>query len=214
VLTGVLHFVKEVPSLQQRQRDHVWQRYAAGSLAGRRALVVGLGSIGRRVVETLSGLGVEVWGAGRPGGCYDIPGLTRTGSTDDLGSLLPECTIVVLCVPLTASTNGLIGAAELAAMPEDTVLVNIARGDVVVEDALVERLRTGRLRGAALDVARTEPLPADSPLWDLDTVLISPHSASTMVTENATLTELFIDNLGRYLRGEPLRNRYRADAGY
>ena len=200
-LTGVLHFVKGVPHLEEMQRRKVWERYAVNSLAGRRALVVGLGSIGRRVAETLAGLGVEVWGVGRPGHSYKIPQVARIGSTDDLATMLPHCSIVVLCTPLTAATEGLIGAAELDLMSADTVLVNIARGQVVDEEALIERLRNRRLLGVALDVASVEPLPASSPLWELDNVLISPHSASTLVTENATIVELFLDNLSRFRAG-------------
>jgi phosphoglycerate dehydrogenase-like enzyme len=214
VLTGVLHFVKDVPHLERMQRERTWERYAAGSLAGRRALVVGLGSIGRRVVEVLSGLGVEVWGAGRPGHHYDLPRATRIGTTADLDELLPKCSIVVLCTPLTSATEGLIGGAELAAMPPGTILVNIARGQVVDEPALIEALADRRLGGAVLDVTSVEPLPANSPLWGMDNVLISPHSASTLVTENAAIVELFIDNLGRYRSGAPLRNVYHAADGY
>ncbi len=214
VLTGVLHFVKDVPDLQRRQAEHRWQRLAIGALAGRSAVVVGLGSIGSRVATVLASLGVEVWGAGRPGGRYDIPALARLGSTDELGELLPGCDILVLCVPLTPETEGLVGAAELALLPERAIVVNIGRGQLLDEDALVTALRDGRLAGAVLDVARVEPLPVDSPLWELDSVLICPHSASTLETENAALVELFLDNLARFRAGQPLRNLYHAERGY
>jgi phosphoglycerate dehydrogenase-like enzyme len=214
VLTGVLHFIKDVPHLERMQEQRVWERYAAGSLAGRRALVIGLGSIGRRVAEVLAALGVEVWGAGRPGHAYDLAAASRIGSTADLDELLPHCSIVVLCTPLTPATERLIGAAELATMPPGTLLVNIARGQVVDEPAMIEALHERRLGGAVLDVASTEPLPESSPLWAMDNVLISPHSASTLVTENASIVELFIDNLGRYRSGAPLRNLYHHADGY
>jgi phosphoglycerate dehydrogenase-like enzyme len=94
------------------------------------------------------------------------------------------------------------------------VLVNVSRGSLVDERALIEALRSGAIGGAALDVFETEPLPADSPLWDLDNVIVSPHSASTVATENAALTELFCDNLRRYLDGQPLRNEYQRELGY
>jgi glyoxylate/hydroxypyruvate reductase len=213
-LTAVLHFVKGVPHLEEMQRRKVWKRYAVNSLAGRRALVVGLGSVGRRVAETLAGLGVEVWGVGRPGHSYKIPQVAQIGSTDDLASMLPHCSIVVLCTPLTAATAGLIGAAELDLMPADTVLVNIARGEVLDEDAVTDRMRDRRLLGLAMDVASVEPLPASSPLWAMDNVLISPHSASTLVTENATLVELFLDNLTRFRAGAPMRNVFSPVDGY
>jgi phosphoglycerate dehydrogenase-like enzyme len=214
VITGVLHFVKDIPLLQARQRDHRWQRVAVGALAGRRALVVGLGNVGRRVVETLAGLGVEVWGAGRPGGRYDVPRAMRLGSTDELAEMLPAADILVLSCPLTPETEGMIGRSELALLPERAIVVNIGRGQLVDEDAMIEALVAGRLGAAVLDVARVEPLPEDSPLWELDNVLICPHSASTFATENATLVELFLDNLQRFRAGAPLRNVYRADRGY
>jgi glyoxylate/hydroxypyruvate reductase A len=214
VLTGVLHFVKNVPDLQARQAAHRWERMAIGSLAGRRALVVGLGHVGSRVAVTLASLGVEVWGAGRPGGSYSIPELARIGSTADLAELLPHCDIIVLACPLTPDTLGLVGGPEMALLPTGAILVNVARGQVVDEPALIEALRSRRLAGAVLDVATVEPLPVDSPLWDLDNVLVCPHSASTLATENATLVDLFLDNLDRFSAGQPLRNLFRAERGY
>ncbi len=121
--------------------------------------------------------------------------------------------LVVAC-PLTEKTRGMIGAGEIDALPADAIVVNIGRGSVIDEMALIEALREGRLGGACLDVFETEPLPCDSPLWELDNVLVSPHAASTLATENAALAELFVDNLGRYLDGRPLRNRYDPLAGY
>ena len=104
--------------------------------------------------------------------------------------------------------------AELAAMPEGALLVNVARGPVVDEPALVQALRDGRLGGAALDVAEVEPLPGNSPLWDLPNVLISPHSASTVEAENRRIVDIFLANLQRYLEGLPLLNRFDRTRGY
>jgi glyoxylate/hydroxypyruvate reductase len=213
-LTGVLHFVKDIPVLQARQREHHWQRTAVGALAGRRAVVVGLGNVGRRVAAVLAALGVEVWGAGRPGGSYDAPALARVGSTTELAGMLPGCDILVLCSALTPETEGIIGRAEFALLGEHAIVVNIGRGQLVDEEAMIEALRARRLGAAVLDVARVEPLPQDSPLWDLDNVLISPHSASTFATENAALVELFLENLQRFRSGAPMRNRYRPERGY
>ena len=117
-----------------------------------------------------------------------------------------EADVLVLSCPHTPETEGLIGAEELAMLKPGAVLINIARGAVVNEPALIDALRSGRLGAAALDVAAEEPLPAGSPLWDLPNVLVSPHSASTVVTENARLTDLFCENLRRYIRGDPLLN--------
>jgi phosphoglycerate dehydrogenase-like enzyme len=121
---------------------------------------------------------------------------------------------LVLACPLTEQTRGLIGAAELALLRPGAVLVNIARGPVVDEEALVSALRSGHLGGACLDVFATEPLPPASPLWDMPNVIVSPHSAATVAAENGLLTDLFIENLRRWLAGRPLRNTYDRAAGY
>lgn len=213
-VTGALYFTKGVPELRGRQAKRHWERYTTRQLAGQRALVVGLGGMGRQVVATFAALGVTVTGLGRDGGSYDVPGLSRLIHRDELDAALPDADILVLCCPLTPETEGLIGRAQLACLPPHAVLVNIARGPVVDEDALADALANGRLGGACLDVFSQEPLPADSPLWGMDNVLISPHSASTVATENQLLTRLFIDNLERFLAGRPLRNLYESVRGY
>jgi glyoxylate/hydroxypyruvate reductase len=211
---GALHFVKGVPQLKQRQRARHWELYTTRQLAGQRALVVGLGGMGRQVAASFAALGVEVWGLGRTGAAYDVAALTRVIARADLDAALPGVGIVVLCCPLTDETAGLIGARQLSLLPRGAVVVNIARGPVVDQAALTGALRDGHLGGACLDVFGTEPLPPDDPLWDLDNVIISPHSASTVATENAALTDLFLDNLARLAAGEPLRNRYDPARGY
>ena len=124
----------------------------------------------------------------------------------ELHAVLGEAEHLVLIAPHTPETEGMIGARELALMPEGAVLINIARGALVDEQALIEALRSGRLAGAGLDVFAEEPLPDDSPLWEMPNVLVSPHSASTSDRENSRLTELFCQNLRRFLDGEPLIN--------
>jgi phosphoglycerate dehydrogenase-like enzyme len=213
-LAGALHFVKDVPVLRRRQQARHWERYTTRQLAGQRALVVGLGGIGRQVTATFAALGVEVWGLGRDGGRYDIDGLARVFGRQELDAALPGTDVLVLCCPLTPQTEGLIGREQLALLPPHAVLVNISRGQVVDQDALTDALASGRLGGACLDVFTPEPLPADSPLWGMDNVLVSPHSASTVATENTRLTELFLDNLERFADGRPLRNRYEPERGY
>jgi phosphoglycerate dehydrogenase-like enzyme len=211
---GALHFVKDVPQLRQWQRERHWELYATRQLAGQRALVVGLGGIGRRVVALFDALGVEAWGMGRDGQDYDIPGLAGLVGRRDLDDALPGTEILVLACPLTEQTRGLIGSGQLARLPRTAVLVNVARGPVVDQAALTDALSDGRLAGACLDVFDTEPLPDDDPLWTLDNVIVSPHSASTVATENAALTDLFIDNLARFTEGRPLHNRYDPARGY
>jgi glyoxylate/hydroxypyruvate reductase len=213
-LTGALYFVKGLPELRRRQRQRHWERYTTRQLAGLRALVVGLGGIGRQVAATFAGLGVEVWGLGRTGRSYDIPALSRVIDRTSLDDALPRTDILVLACPLTDETEGLIGARQLSLLPDDAIVVNISRGQVVDQAALTRALRDGRLGGACLDVFAEEPLPPGDPLWELDNVIVSPHSASTVATENAALTELFLDNLARLAAGQPLRNRYDPVRGY
>jgi glyoxylate/hydroxypyruvate reductase len=213
-LTGALYFVKGLPELRRRQQARDWEAYATRQLAGLRALVVGLGGIGRQVAATFAGLGVEVWGLGRDGASYEVAGVSRVITRAGLDEALPGTDVLVLACPLTEQTRGLIGARQIGLLPRDAVLVNIARGAVVDQEALTDALREGRLGGACLDVFAQEPPPDGDPLWGLDNVIVSPHSASTVATENATLTDLFLDNLGRFAAGEPLRNRYDAVRGY
>jgi glyoxylate/hydroxypyruvate reductase A len=211
---GALYFVKGVPQLRQWQRDRHWELYVTRQLAGQRALVVGLGGIGRQVVSSFAGLGVEVMGMGRDGAKYDVAGLTRLIDRSVLDEVLPGVDILVLACPLTPETAGLIGRRQLGLLPRGAVVVNVARGPVVDQAALTDALRSGHLGGACLDVFDQEPLPAGDPLWDMDNVIVSPHSASTVATENAALTDLFIDNLGRFVSGAPLRNVFDPARGY
>jgi phosphoglycerate dehydrogenase-like enzyme len=214
VITGVLYFVKDLPDVLERQTAHLWQRMAMSALSDRRALIIGVGNVGRAAASGLKALGVEVWGIGRLGANYDLPQFTGIGSATDMHELLVRCDILVLTCPLTAETRGLIGAEELAVLGPDGILVNIARGAIVDEPALIDALQQRSLRGAVLDVVADEPLSATSPLWDLDNVLLTPHSASTLAGENALLVELFLDNLDRFQNERPLRNVYDSSRGY
>ena len=132
----------------------------------------------------------------------------------ELAGLLPSADWLVLATPLTSETRGLIGATELALLPAGARLVNIGRGPVLQEAALLAALRSGTLAGAALDVFEREPLTADSPLWSLPGVIISPHIGGDVVATPAAFTEAFLANLDRYMRGEPLRDVVDKRLGY
>ncbi|HVC82855.1 MAG TPA: D-2-hydroxyacid dehydrogenase [Chloroflexota bacterium] len=207
-LMAMLMFGKGAFRLLADQRAHRWERYAGEELAARVVGIVGVGRIGREVARVARGLDARVIGttrsvAGRPAG--DLF-LDRLVPTDELDAILGELDFLVLTCPHTPETEGLINAERLALLKPSAVLINLARGAVVDEPALIAALQAGRLAGAALDVVAQEPLPAESPLWDLPNVLISPHSASTAIGENGKITDLFCDNLQRYLEGCPLRN--------
>jgi glyoxylate/hydroxypyruvate reductase len=213
-LLGLLYFAKDMPRLAARQAQRHWELHVSGQLAGRHVVLVGLGGIGREVARLLSCTGVVVSGAGRSGRSYDVPGVASYVDSARLDQVLPHADALVLACPLTEETRGLIGARELALLPRGAVLVNVSRGQVVDEDALTAALTSGHLGGAFLDVFATEPLPAGSPLWALPNVIISPHSASTVAAENELITDLFCDNLQRWLAGQQLRNVYDRAAGY
>lgn len=213
-VAAALHFIKGFAELQQRQQARTWRRYTTDQLAGKTVTVIGLGGMGTQTVRHFDALGSRVIALGRPGRSYALPTGVEQRSTDELAQVLPHTDVLVLCCALTPETEGLIGPAELAALPSSAILINISRGQVVDEPALIGALTEGRLAGAGLDVFSTEPLPAESALWGLDNVIVSPHSASTVAGENAALTELFIDNIGRWLTERPLRNLYRRELGY
>lgn len=192
----------------EQQRRHEWTRFARTDLDGRTAVIFGHGSIGARVARVARGLGMRTVGIRRSPERAD-PGTLHADElhpTTALPELLPRADVLVLAAPHTPDTEGVIGGAELDLLPAGALLINVGRGRLVDEPTLVAALRSGRLAGAALDVFATEPLPADSPLWDMPNVLVSPHSAANTDRENGRIAELFCDNLRRYLDGLPLRN--------
>lgn len=213
-IMGALHFVKGVPHLNEQQARRGWERYTTRQLAGRRALVVGLGQVGVHVAQLLAALGVEVWGAGRDDHDYELPEASRIVGVSQLDEVMGEIDVLVLACPLTKETRGLISEHRLRSMRPGGVVINIARGQVIDEEALVAALADGHLSGACLDVFATEPLPEDSPLWGMPNVIVSPHSASTVETENLAIVNLFCDNLRRFLDGRPLHNLYSFADGY
>ena len=214
-LLGLLYYFRDVPHLMAIKQAHHWERYTVCGFEDANILVVGLGAVGREIALRCSQFGAQVWGLRRDATSNPpSPGVTRTLSRGELRDVLPEIDALVLACPLTEETRLMIDEPELAALKRGTVLVNVARGGVINEAGMVAALRDGRLRGAALDVFTTEPLPPDSPLWELPNVIVSPHSASTSAGENGRIVDIFLDNLGRFARGEMLRNLYQSERGY
>jgi phosphoglycerate dehydrogenase-like enzyme len=207
-LMAMLFFAKRLDRIIDNQRRKVWERYAGVELAGRTLGVVGVGKIGAEVARMGQVMGMIVLGVKRNVAGVDPAALHlhELYGPDGLLDVLRRADYLVLIAPHTDETEHMIGAAELALLPASAVLINIGRGALVDETALIGALRAGRLAGAALDVFAEEPLPQDSPLWDLPNVLISPHSGSTSDRENERLTDLFCENLRRFLAGEPLLN--------
>jgi phosphoglycerate dehydrogenase-like enzyme len=198
---------RDLPRWFALQREHRWGDVLAVpnimELRGRRLGIVGYGAIGRYLAAACKQLGMEVWATKRtPMPTVGEP-LDRLLPADDLHELLGACDAIVLAASLTASSRRLIGAAELHAMRPGAILVNVGRGALLDEDALVAALAGGRLRGAMLDVTTREPLPADSPLWDAPNLWLTPHVAGCSDEGWDRTIELFCANLRQYAAGRP-----------
>jgi phosphoglycerate dehydrogenase-like enzyme len=201
----MLALVKDLPATFAAQQRHEWQHRLLEPLRGGHAVIVGAGSIARSAGSLLRAVGMRttlVARSEREGG----PGEGRIRAIADLQALLPTADWLVVIAPLTPATHALIGADELALLPSGARLVNIGRGPTVVEEALVASLRSGHLRGAALDVFELEPLPAESPLWELPGVIVSPHIGGDEADTPRRFSEAFLTNLRRYLACKPLLN--------
>ena len=205
LLSLMLALVKDLPATYRAQQRHAWEHRLLEPLTGGRAVIVGAGSIARAAGRLLRALGLEVTLVGRTEREGE-PGEGRIHRIADLPQLLPSADWLIVIAPLTPETRGFIGATELAALPRGARFVNIGRGPTVVEAALVEALRTGHLAGAGLDVFEREPLPAESLLWDMPNVIVSPHIGGDEAGTPRAFADAFLVNLRRYLAGEPLVN--------
>jgi phosphoglycerate dehydrogenase-like enzyme len=213
VVFGLLWLVKDMWRVLDQQERHHWEQFEAGLLRGRRVLLIGLGGVGREIARLLDAHGVEVWGVRRSAG--EAPEhVGRLFPFDGFDAALGAVDGVVLATPYTAETHHLLDARRLARLRHGAYVLNVARGAVIDEAALVEALRSGQVGGAVLDVQEREPMAPDEPLWDAPNVLISPHRASIVPVENELVVDLFIENLRRDLAGQPLRNVYDADREY
>jgi phosphoglycerate dehydrogenase-like enzyme len=207
-LMAMLMFAKDYFLMAEEKGRRHWQRTCATELRTKTLAVVGLGRVGSEVARVGKCMGMRVVGSKKHVDGVDPASVNvdTLYSPAELEPMLGEADFVVLIAPESEETRGLIGERELTIMKKGAVLINIARGSMVDEEALIRALESGHLWGAAIDVASKEPLPPESPLWDFPRVIISPHSASTADTENEKLTEIFCDNLRSYLDGRPLRN--------
>lgn len=194
----------------EQQRRATWRPFNAALLRGSTAVVVGTGSIGREVCRLFGAVGVRVLGVSRGG--RPIAEAERTLPVDQLEQVLPEADFLVLVLPLTTASRGLIGARQLGLLPPDAWLINIARGPIVAEAELLAALRAGRLGGAVLDVFDREPLPPDHPFWGLENVIVTPHLAGP--DEIAVVAQQFIDNYRRWVAGQPLVGLVDQERGY
>jgi phosphoglycerate dehydrogenase-like enzyme len=222
VFGSMLMFNWNWPQMIRLQNDHVWARSATWyhlggrELAGQTLGIIGLGNIGRRIAQLGRAFDMRVLGTRRSihNSGEQEADVDQTFLSEQLHELLRLSDYVVISVPLTRETEKLIGETELRIMKSNTYLVNIARGRVIDEQALVRALREGWISGAGLDVTEEEPLPSESPLYSMPNVILTPHISGNSIHYDARLAALFADNLKRYRSGQQLQNRYEPSRGY
>ncbi|HEV8575402.1 MAG TPA: D-2-hydroxyacid dehydrogenase [Dehalococcoidia bacterium] len=220
VIGAMLAFAKGLPRAFRAQQERVWRPYWPEELEEKTVGVLGVGAIGARVIELSKALGMRVLASRRSatgrvkGEGSGLKGVDELLGPEELPYLLAESDYVVVAVPLTAESRGLIGESELRSMKPNAVIVNIGRGAIIDEGALVRALKGGWIAGAALDVFTQEPLSGESELWGLENVIVTPHISGGTPRYMERAVELFCDNLRRYVAGEPLRNVVDPARGY
>lgn len=208
-ITGLLMLSRGFPRWGEAQSRHEWAESdparAPRDLHEQRLVVLGLGAIGNEIARLARAIGLHVTGL-RRSPAREGDHVDELRPPTELADLLPEADWLAIACPLTDETRGLIDRGMLARLPDGAGVLNVARGPIIDETALIDELRSGRLGGAYLDVFEVEPLPAESPLWDLPNVIITPHNSATSSGNEARTNDLFLRNLEAYARGEPLEN--------
>ena len=212
-LALMLALAKDLPRTLRLQQEHTWAYREPESLRGRHLLVLGVGGIGTAVARLSKAVGMRVTGVGRTARAATLP-FDHIASGEQLIDLVPEADFVVIALPLTPETNGIYSRQLIESMRPSARLVNLARGALVDEEALVEALQRGRIAGAALDVFHIEPLPPDHPLWETPNVIISPHMSGDVPEVTSAFVELFLRNFDRFQRGKPLLNEVDKRLGF
>ncbi len=220
VFAYLLAFARRLPDAIRAQNRRHWLTHSEISemggvfeLAGLTMLVVGVGAIGERIARLGKALEMRVWGVRRHPE-KNVSGADRMFGPENMQDVLPEADIVVLTLPYTSETHHLFDARAFAAMKRGAYFVNIGRGKVVDEAALVGALHSGQIAGAGLDVFETEPLPAESPLWEMPNVIITPHHSGMTPYYDQRAMAIFLDNLRRYKSGLPLHHVIDKTRGY
>jgi len=213
VMGRLLQHTKRFRELDEAQTEHRWEALFGAQLSGQTLGLIGYGAINQAVAARAAAFGMTILATRRRPTEPEAP-VERFYAPDQLHEMLARCDAVVAAAPETAATTGMVGAAELAAMPPGGFFANVGRGSLLDEAALIDALERGHIGGAALDVASVEPLPADDPLWDAPNVYLSGHCSSSPSALFRNLHELFRQNLRRHLDGQPLLNRVDLDRGY
>ncbi len=210
VIGHLLALTQRLRDVHHLQRDRTWQSLDVQFLQGKTMGIAGLGSIGRAVADRARGMGMRTVGlASMP---RELPGFDAVYGPDGLGSFLPQLDVLVICLPLTEATRGMFGAQQLSLLKDTTVLLNVARGPIVDEKALIEALQQRRIRAAILDVFDREPLPEESPLWALDNVTVTSHHSGLNIPDD--IIDFFLVNLQRFQSGDRLNGLVDPVRGY
>lgn len=212
VICTLLMLVWDFPRLLRNQTARCWERWTVERVEGKTLVLVGLGNIAQPVIRRATAMGLRLVGVRRRP--KPVEGVECVFGTERLNEALHQADFVLLAIPLTEQTQGLIGQDQFEAMKRTAYLINIGRGNVVQEPALVAALQEGKLAGAALDVFATEPLPSESALWTMPNVIISPHLSSWSTDYRERAAEVFAENLDRYITGKPLLHVIDREAGY
>jgi D-2-hydroxyacid dehydrogenase (NADP+) len=216
VMAYLLAFARGLPEAYRAQAQREWRpmkHHEVFELEGRTMLLIGLGAIGQRTAMLAKAFGMQVFGM-RRNPEIGLPNIDAMYKPEQLLEVLPQVDVVVLSPPLNHETQGMIGEAELRAMKPTAYLINVGRGGLVQQDVLIRALREGWIAGAGLDVFTPEPLPADSELWDLKNVIITAHYGGVTPVYNQRASEIFLDNLARYMSGQPLHHVVDKAKGY
>jgi len=216
VLAMMLIFTRRIAYFGQRQRERAWDRrpQILGSLVGQTLGIVGFGANGQALARRAKAMEMRVIAVRRTPAEAAPPELDELWTVDRLGEMLAQSDHVAVLIPMTAETRGLLGAAQLARMRRGAFLYNVSRGGIADEGALIERLRDGRLGGAAMDVFEQEPLPAASPFWEMENVIVTPHLGAAWGGMWDAAFDLFCENLRRFRAGAPLLNVANLERGY
>jgi phosphoglycerate dehydrogenase-like enzyme len=215
VIAAMLFFAFDLGRVIRQQEQGMWKPFISTSLMGRVLGIVGFGSIGAAAAARARVFGMKIAALRRRPELFESESPPdQTYGPGQLKELMAASDYILVVTPLTAETRGMIGEAEIAAMKPSAVIINIGRGPVIVEAALVRALEAGRIRGAALDVFNTEPLPSEHPFWRMPNVLLSPHTADRVEGFLDPAFESFVENLDRFRKGEPLANVVDKHAGY
>jgi phosphoglycerate dehydrogenase-like enzyme len=214
VLGAILYFAKDFRRLIRNQAAGVWEPFDVTEVAGQTAGIVGYGDIGRAVATRLRAMAINILASRRSGPFPRDPLVSKYYGPDGLAEMIPQCDYLVVTAPLTPETRGMIGASEFAAMKPSAVVINVGRGAVIDEPAMIAALTEKRILGAALDVFTSEPLPSGHPFFKLENVLLSPHSTDHTRDWLERAMQFFLTQFERFAKGEPLLNVVDKKRGY